>query len=65
MSLNLIFLFIFFLGCVSFFIYRLGKISKENELMKDNIKLRREYENNKNHINSSKSLTDKLKKGEF
>ena len=65
MSLNLVLMFISFLICISFFIYRLGKMSKENEIIKNNIKLKRDYENNRNHINSGKSLANKLKRGKF
>jgi len=65
MSLNLIVLFIFFLICILLFIYRIGKFSKENEIMKDNIKIKSKYENNKNHINNSESLGKKLKSGNY
>jgi len=46
-------------------IYKLGKNAKAQEIINNNAELKKKYENNKNHINNSDSLSDKLQKGNY
>ncbi len=52
-----------FTSLLSYFSYKYGKNKKENEILKDNEKLKNIFK--KNIINSNDDLYDKLSKGDF
>ena len=52
-----------FTSLLSYFSYKYGKNKKENEILKDNEKLKNIFK--KNIINSNDDLYDKLSKGNF
>lgn len=52
-----------FTSLLSYFSYKYGKSKKENEILKDNEKLKKIFK--KNTINSNDDLYDKLSKGDF
>ena len=52
-----------FTSLLSYFSYKYGKNKKENEILKDNEKLKNIFK--KNTINSNDDLYDKLSKGDF
>jgi len=45
--------------------YRVGLLSKENSIIKNNNNLKKKYAKNKNHINDSNALSDKLQNGKY
>lgn len=59
------FIYISFSIILSIFIYRRGKQDKENEYIKNQYLKKLSYDNNKNHINSSDELSNKLQDGKF
>lgn len=52
-----------FASLLSYFSYKYGKNKKENEILKDNEKLKNIFK--KNTINSNDDLYNKLSKGDF
>ena len=52
-----------FTSLLSYFSYQLGKNKKENEVLKNNEKIKKIFKNNT--INSNDDLYDKLSKGDF
>jgi len=46
-------------------IYKLGKNAKEKEIINNNEELKKKYVKNKNHINNSNALSNKLQKGNY
>lgn len=59
----LILIGLLFTSLLSYFSYKYGKNKKENEILKDNEKLKKIFK--KNIINSNDDLYDKLSKGNF
>lgn len=59
----LIIIGLLFTSLLSYFSYKYGKDKKENEILKDNEKLKKIFKNNT--INSNNDLYDKLSKGNF
>ena len=59
----LILIGLLFTGLLSYFSYKYGKNKQENEILKDNEKLKNIFK--KNIINSNDDLYDKLSKGNF
>ena len=59
----LILIGLLFTSLLSYFSYKYGKNKKENEILKDNEKLKNIFK--KNTINSNDDLYDKLSKGNF
>ena len=59
----LILIGLLFTSLLSYFSYKYGKNKKENEILKDNEKLKNIFK--KNIINSNDDLYDKLSKGNF
>ncbi|NLE03698.1 MAG: hypothetical protein GX638_02705 [Crenarchaeota archaeon] len=54
-----------FFGIGYIYAYFKGKQSKETEIINNNNKLQNQYANNKNHINNSDTLSDKLQNGKY
>ena len=52
-----------FTSLLSYFSYKYGKNKKENEVLKNNEKIKKIFKNNT--INSNDDLYDKLSKGNF
>ena len=46
-------------------IYKLVKNAKEKEIINNNEELKKKYAKNKNHINDSNALSNKLQKGNY
>lgn len=65
MDLYLILGIIGLIAIILLLIYNLGKSAKEKQVINNNLKLKKAYENNKNHINNSNALSDKLQKGNY
>lgn len=56
---------IFLILTIFLLIYKMGKNSKERDIINKNLEFKKKYENNKNHINNSNALSDKLQKGNY
>ena len=50
-------------GLLSYFSYKYGKSKQENQILKNNEKLKNDFKNNT--INSNDDLYNKLSKGDF
>lgn len=65
MNLYIITGLIFLILIIFILIYKIGKSAKEKEIIKNNEELKKKYAKNKNHINNSNALSDKLQKGNY